>query len=95
MLNVEMVKSLLHGCVMWTAHQTLFGQLRTVHHNMLLRVIGSHRTARTITIVSYHDVVEFAGCEHIQVTVPCRRLLWNAVIRVPTKRLYDESCSAI
>ena len=40
MLKAEVMETLLYGCVTWTLGQEHFAELRTAHHNLLLRIIG-------------------------------------------------------
>ena len=42
------METLLYGCVTWTLGQEHFAELRTAHHNLLLRIIGFQRRQRTI-----------------------------------------------
>ena len=43
MLKAEVIKALLYGCSMWTLRQEHYAKLRTVHHRVLLRIIGAQR----------------------------------------------------
>ena len=43
MLKAEVMETLLYGCVTWTLGQEHFAELRTTHHNLLLRIIGFQR----------------------------------------------------
>ena len=43
MLKVEAIEALLYGCSTWTLRQEHYAKLRTVHHRVLLRIIGAQR----------------------------------------------------
>ena len=48
LIKAEVMETLLYGCVTWTLGQEHFAELRTAHHNLLLRIIGFQRRQRTI-----------------------------------------------
>ena len=39
----EAIEALLYGCSTWTLRQDYYAKLRTVHHQVLLRIIGAQR----------------------------------------------------
>ena len=41
MVNAEAIEALLYGCSTWTLRQEHYAKLRTVHHRVLLRIIGT------------------------------------------------------
>ena len=41
MVNTEAIEALLYGCSKWTLSQEHYAKLRTVHHRVLLRIIGA------------------------------------------------------
>ena len=43
MVKVEAIKVLLYRCSTWTLRQENYAKLRTVHHQVLLRIIGAQR----------------------------------------------------
>ena len=43
MLKAEVMETLPYGCVNWPLGQEHFVELRTAHHNLLLRIIGFQR----------------------------------------------------
>ena len=40
MAKAEAIEALLYGSMTWTPHQGDYGQLRTMHHRILLRILG-------------------------------------------------------
>ena len=40
MVKAEAVEALLYGSLTWTLRQEHYKELRTVHHRVLLRIIG-------------------------------------------------------
>ena len=43
MVKAEAIEALLYGCSTWTLRQEHYAKLRTVHHQVLLRVIRAQR----------------------------------------------------
>ncbi|CAM9513836.1 unnamed protein product, partial [Ascophyllum nodosum] len=43
MVKAEAIEALLYGCSTWTLRQEHYAKLRTVHHRVLLRIIGAQR----------------------------------------------------
>ena len=41
MVKTVAIEAVLYGCSMWTVHQEHYVKLRTVHHRVLLRIIGA------------------------------------------------------
>ena len=41
MVKAEAIEALLYGCNTWTLRQEHYAKLRTVHHRVLLRIIGA------------------------------------------------------
>ena len=41
MVKAEAIEALLYGCSTWTLHQEHYAKLHTVHHRVLLRIIGA------------------------------------------------------
>ena len=48
MLKAEVLETLLYGCMTWTLGQEHYAKLRTVHHQLLLRTIGSSQPSPTL-----------------------------------------------
>ena len=96
-LTVRMLKAevsetlLLYGCVTWTLSAKHFARLRTVHHQVLLRVIGFQRRQPyrlDYTTLSYPNAIKRTRCESIETTVhKWRRLFAAAVARQNEGRL--------
>ena len=82
------METLLYGCVTWTLGQEHFAELRTAHHNLLLRIIGFQRRQRTAHLMSYTKALEKAQSESVETTIRKRRLLFaEAVQRTTNERL--------
>ena len=46
MVKAEAIEPLLYGCSTWTLRQEHYAKLRTVHHRVLLRIIGAAQETR-------------------------------------------------
>ena len=53
MVKTEAVEALLYGRLTWTLRQEHFKKLRTIHHRVLLRIIGKQDRSRDHRILSY------------------------------------------
>ena len=63
-------------------------KLRTVHHRVLLRIIGAQRKRLDHRMTSYNRTLDITRCESIETTLRTRRLLWAAtLIRMSGGRL--------
>ena len=51
MVKAEATEALLYGCSMWTLRQEHYPKLRTVHHQVLLRIIGRSARDQTTDLV--------------------------------------------
>ncbi|CAM9571523.1 unnamed protein product, partial [Ascophyllum nodosum] len=72
-----------YGCNTWTLRQELYAKLRTVHHRVLLRIIGAQRKRPDHRMTSYNRALEITRCESIETTLRTRRLLWaGTLIRI-------------
>ena len=88
MVNAEAIEALLYGCSTWTFRQEHYAKLRTVHHRVLLRIIGAQRKRPDHRMISYNRALEITRCESIETTLRTRRLLWaGAPIRMSGGRL--------
>ena len=88
MAKAEAIEALLYGCVTWTTRQDHYRKLRTVHHRVLLHILGVRRRKSDHRFLSYNRALELTGCESIETTVRTRRLLWaGALIRMDDRRL--------
>ena len=83
MVKAETIEALLYGCVTWITRQVHYRKLRTVHHRVLLHILGARRRKSDHRVLSYNRPLELTGCESIEATVPTRRFLWAvALIRI-------------
>ena len=91
MVKAEAIEALLYGCSTWTLRQEHYGgyaKLRTVHHRVLLRIIGAQRKRPDHRMTSYNRALEITGCESIETTLRTRRLLWaGTLLRMSGGRL--------
>ena len=89
MVKAEALEALLYGCSTWTLCQEHYAKLRTVHHRVLLRIIGAQRKRPDHRMTSYNHDLEITGCESIMTALRTRRLfLWaGAVLRMSGGRL--------
>ena len=88
MVKVEAIQALLYGCSTWTLRQEDYAKLRTVHHRVLLRIIGAQRKGSDHRMTSYKRALEITGCESIETTLRTRKLLWaGALLRMCGGRL--------
>ena len=55
MVKAEAIEAPLYGCSTWTLRQEHYAKLRTVHHRVLLRIIGAQRKRPD------HRVMEILG----------------------------------
>ena len=88
MVKTEAIEALLYGCSTWTLRQEHYAKLRTVHHWVLLRIIGAQRKRPDHRMTPYNKALEITRCESIETTLRTRRLLWaGMLIRVSGGRL--------
>ena len=81
MVKAEAIEALLYGCSStWTLRQEHYAKLRTVHHRVLLRIIGAQRRRSDHRMTSYNRAFEMTGCESIETTLRTRRLLWAEML---------------
>ena len=81
MVKVKAIEALLYGCSTWTLRQEHYAKLRTVHHQVLLRIIGAQRKRPGHRITSYNRALEITRCESIsETTLRTRRLLWAGTL---------------
>ena len=76
MVKAEAIEALLYGCSTWTLRQEHYAKHRTVHHRVLLRIIGAQRKRPDHRMTSYSRALEITRCESIETTLRTRRLLW-------------------
>ena len=88
MVRTEAIKALLYGCSTWTLPPGTLRKLRTVHHRVLLRIIGAQRKRPDHRMTSYNRALEITRCESIERTLRTRRLSWaGTLIRMSGGRL--------
>ena len=91
---VKEVEALLYGYVTWTTRQENCRKLRTVHHRVLLRIIGARQHRSDHRVLSYNRALELTGCDSIEATLRARRLLWaGALTRMDDGRLHKRVMS--
>ena len=96
MVKAEAVEALLYGCSTCTFRQEHYAKLRTVHHRVLLRIIGPQRKRPDHRMTPYNRALEITGCESIETTLRTKRRLWaGTLIRMsgewPPKRIVFEN----
>ena len=74
MVKVDVVQALLYGCGTWTLLKVHNRKLRTIHHRVLLRILGAWCRAQDHRVLSYAEALQRTGCESIETTVRTRRL---------------------
>ena len=74
MVRSEVVEALLYGCTTWTPLKGHYAKLRTTHHRMFLRALGSWCKSPNMRILSYEEALQRTECENIEITVRTRRL---------------------
>ena len=89
MVKAEAIEApLLYGCSTWTLRQEHYAKLRTVHHRVLLRIIGAQRKRPGHRMTRYNRALEITLRESIETTLRTRRLLWaGTLIRMSGGRL--------
>ena len=80
MVKAEAMEALLYGCGTWTLRQDHYAKLRTVHHRVLLRIIGAQRKRPDHRMTSYNRALEITRYESIETTLRTRRLLWAGTL---------------
>ena len=66
MVTAEAIKAFLYGCSTWTLRQEHYAKLRTVHHRVLLRIIGAQRKRLDHQMTSYNRALEITRRESIE-----------------------------
>ena len=72
MVKVEAIEVLLYGCRTWTLRQEHYAKLRTVHHRVLLCIIGAQRKRPDHRMTSYNRALETTRCESIETALRTR-----------------------
>ena len=76
MVRSEVVEALLYGCAPWTPLKGHYTKLRTTHHGMLLRTLGTWCKSSNERTLSNKDALQRTECS-IKTAVCARRLLWS------------------
>ena len=80
MVKAEAIKALLYGYSTWTLRQEHYAKLRTVHHRVLLRIIGAQRKRPDHRMTSYNRALEITGCESIETKLRTSEVLWEGTL---------------
>ena len=80
MVKAEAIEALLYRYCTWTLRREHYAKLPTVHHRVLLRIIGAQRKRPDHRMTSYNRALEITGCESIETTLRTRRLLWAGTL---------------
>ena len=80
MVKVDVVQALLYGYGTWTPLNVHYRKFRTVHHRVLLRILGAWCKAQDHRFLSYAEALQRTGCESIETTVRTRRLQWAGAL---------------
>ena len=100
-VKAEAIEALLYGCSTWALRQEHYAKLRTVHHRVLLRIIGAQRKRPDHRMTLYNRALEIIGCESIETTLQTRRLLWAGTLlrmsggRLPKRIVFGNLESAV
>ena len=101
MVKAEAIEALLYGCSTWALHQEHDTKLCTVHHRVLLRIIGAQRKRPDHRMTSYNRALEITGCESIETTLCTRTLLWAGTLlrmsggRLPKRIMFENFEGAV
>ena len=101
MVKAEAIEALLYGCSTWTLRQEHYAKLRTVHHRVLLRIIGAQRKRPDHRMTSYNRALEITPCESIETTLRRGRLLWAGTLlqmsggRLPKRIIFGNLQGAV
>ena len=88
MVEAEAIEALLYGCSTWTLRQEHYAKLRTVRHQVLLRIIGAQRKGLDHRMTLYNRAHEITRCESIETTLRVRRFSWaGTLLRMSGGRL--------
>ena len=80
MVKAEAIEALLYECRTWTLRQEHYAKLRTVHHRILLRIIGAQRKRSDHRMTSYNRTLKITRCESFETTLRTGRLLWAGML---------------
>ena len=101
MVKAEAIEALLSGCSTLTLRLEHYAKLRTVHHRVLLRIIGAQRKRPDHRMILYNRALEITWCESIERTLCTRRLLWVGMLiqmsggRLPKRIMFGNLEGAV
>ena len=87
MLRVEVLGTMLYGCVTWSPRACHYDTLRRAHRGFLIRCIGWRKHNRVDHPVSYLDTLVKTESESIEATLRRRRIFAGFVARMEDTRL--------
>ena len=88
MVKADAIEALLYGCSTKTLRQEHYAKLSTVHHRVLLRILGAQRKRPDHLMTSYNRALVITRCASIETTLRARNLLGaGALIRMSGGRL--------
>ena len=80
MLRIDVLETILYGCVTWSPRACYYDRLRRAHHRFLTRCIGWRMHNRTDHPTSYLDTLVKTGSESIEATLRRRRILFAGFV---------------
>ena len=101
MVKAEAIGALRYVCSAWTLRQEHYAKLSTVHHRVLLRIIGTQRKRPDYQMTSHNRALKITRCESIEATLRTRRLLWAGTLigmsggRVPKRIVFGNLEGAV
>ena len=96
MLRVEVLETMLYGCLTWNPRAYHYDTLRRAHHRFLTRCIGRRKHNRADHPISYLDTLIKTGSESIEATLRRRRFLFVGFMarmedtRLPKCEMFGE-----
>ena len=69
MVKAEAIEAILYVCRTWALRQKHYSKLRTVHHRILLSIIGAQSKISDHRMTSYNRTLETTRCESIELDV--------------------------
>ena len=80
MLRVEVLETMLYGCVTWSPRACHHDTLRQAHHSVLTRRIGWRKKNRGDHPIFYHDTLIKTGTDSTDATVRRKRILFPGLV---------------
>ena len=100
MLRVEVLETILYGCVTLSPRACHYDTLRRAHHRFLTHCIGWRKHNRADHPISYLDTLVKTGSESIEATLRRRRILFAGFVarmkdtRLPKCVMFGEMVGA-